>query len=102
VGHIRDFAGCADAECATATDDHEIDNQAPLRDPAPGDAGLFQFDQSGPGVIVSTIRASDLDHCGISLVHFRVLDGSAVARLLLCYFETLTQESCSSIRSLAI
>jgi hypothetical protein len=61
VGHIRDFAGCADAERAIATDDHEIDNQAPLRDPAPGDAGLFQFDQSGPGVIVSTIRASDFD-----------------------------------------
>jgi DNA-binding NarL/FixJ family response regulator len=60
-----------------------------------GDVRQSQFDLNG-------LAWPSLNHAGFPTAHFRVLAGSKVPGLLLCYFETLNQELCSSIRSFAI
>jgi hypothetical protein len=46
-----------------------------------GDVRQSQFDLNG-------LAWPTMNHAGFPAAHFRVLDGSTVARLLLCYFET--------------
>jgi hypothetical protein len=64
---------------------------------------VFPAGDVGQSHLIKTgLARPSLNHAGFPAAHFRVLDGSKGAGLLLCYFEILTQELCSSIRSFAI